>query len=246
MVNTAKKLIRCLIIDDEAPARRVVAKYLSDLSGYEVAAECKNAFEALEAMQEFEPDLIFLDINMPKLSGLKMLESLKEPPLVIITTAYREYAVEGFELDVVDYLHKPFAMSRFIQALNKVNERLALKSNGEPSVSVGGRTDPGFIFLKHEGEVIRLEVKDIDYVEAVGDYVQVVTTHNKYLSYLSMKKVMVLLEDSHFHRVHKSFIVNLRKISSISGNTVFLKSKAISIGGSYRSGFMDVVKSHMA
>jgi len=244
-MESRNKLIRCLIIDDEAPARRVVAKYLTDLSGYEIAAECKNAFEALDALKVFEPDLIFLDINMPKLSGLKMLESLKNSPFVIITTAYREYAVEGFELDVVDYLHKPFSLPRFIQALNKVNERLAMNSHGETAVSVAGRTDPGFIFLKHEGEVIRLEVKDINYVEAVGDYVQVVTTSNKYLSYLSMKKVMVLLEDSHFHRVHKSFIVNLRKISSISGNTIFLKSKAISIGGSFRSGFMDVVKSHM-
>jgi DNA-binding LytR/AlgR family response regulator len=245
-VNTSKKLIRCLIIDDEAPARRVVAKYLSDISGYEIAAECKNAFEAMEAIAEFEPDLIFLDINMPKLSGLKMLESVKAPPFVIITTAYREYAVEGFELDVVDYLHKPFALSRFIQALHKVDERLAMKSGGEAPVSISKKTDPDFIFLKHEGEVIRLEVKDIDYVEAVGDYVQVVTTSNKYLSYLSMKKVMVLLEGSYFYRVHKSFIVNLRKISSISGNTVFLRSKAIAIGGSYRSGFMEIVKSHMA
>ncbi len=245
MVDSKDKLIRCLIIDDEAPARRVVAKYLTDLSGYQIEAECKNAFEALDALKKFKPDLIFLDINMPKLSGLKMLESLQNPPQVIITTAYREYAVEGFELNVADYLHKPFSLPRFIQALNKVNERLALTSHGEAAVSVAGRTDPGFIFLKHEGEVIRLEVRDIEYVEAVGDYVQVVTASNKYLSYLSMKKVMMLLGDSHFHRVHKSFIVNLRKISSISGNTIFLKAKNISIGGSFRTGFMEVVKSHM-
>lgn len=238
--------IRCLIIDDEAPARRVIAKYLSDLSAYEVVAECKNAFEALDALKEFEPDLIFLDINMPKLSGLKMLESLKNPPLAIITTAYREYAVEGFELDVVDYLHKPFSMPRFLQALGKVEERLKQKSASEIAISVAGMADPGFIFLKHEGEVIRIEVKDISHIEAVGDYVQVVTSVNKYLSYLSMKKIMGLLEASHFHRVHKSFIVNLRKIRSISGNTIFLKSKSIAIGGSYRAGFMSVVKSHMA
>lgn len=245
-MNSPEKMLRCLIIDDEAPARRVVAKYLSDLSGYEIAAECKNAFEAIEAIREHQPQLIFLDINMPKLSGLKMLESLKNPPQVIITTAYREYAVEGFEMDVVDYLHKPFSLPRFIQALNKVHERLVHKSDDSSAASIGGRSDPGFIFLKHEGEVIRIEVKDIDYVEAVGDYVQVVTSSNKFLSNLSMKKTMVLLEDSHFYRVHKSFIVNVNKINSISGNMIFLRSKSIPIGGNYRTGFMKVVKSHMA
>ena len=245
-MNSADKLIRCLIIDDEAPARRVVAKYLSDLSGYEIAAECKNAFEAMEAIKEHQPQLIFLDINMPKLSGLKMLESLKNPPLVIITTAYREYAVEGFEMDVVDYLHKPFSQPRFIKALNKVDERLAQKSNDNAPGVIRGKSEPGFIFLKHEGEVIRIEVKDIDYVEAVGDYVQVVTTTRKFLSNLSMKKTMVLLEESHFYRVHKSYIINVNKINSISGNMIFLRSKSIPIGGNYRAGFMKVVKSHMA
>ena len=245
-MSTSETNIRCLVIDDEAPARRVVIKYLSDLKGYDVLAECKNAFEAMEAINEHEPDLIFLDINMPKLSGLKLLESLKNPPLVIITTAYREYAVEGFELDVVDYLHKPFSLPRFIQALTKAKERLNQSAPEATEVKIGGQSDPGFIFLKHEGEVVRVDVKDIDYVEAVGDYVQVVTTSRKLLSYLSMKKMMVLLEESHFYRVHKSFIVNLRKISSITGNTIFLKSKGIPIGGNYRSGFMDVIKSHMA
>ena len=245
-MSSREKPIRCLIIDDEAPARRVVAKYLSDLSGYEVLAECKNAFEAMDAITKHHPDLIFLDINMPKLSGLKLLESLPDPPLAIITTAYREYALEGFEMDVVDYLHKPFALPRFIQALNKVHERLKTSETDATPIKLGGQSDPGFIFLKHEGEVIRVDVKDIDYVEAVGDYVQVVTPQKKYLSYLSMKKMMVLLEESHFFRVQKSYIVNLRKISSISGSTIFLKSKNIPIGGNYRAGFMEVIKSHMA
>ncbi len=244
-MSSPEKMIRCLIVDDEAPARRVVAKYLSDLSGYEIAAECKNAFEAMEAIREHEPQLIFLDINMPKLSGLKMLESLTDPPLVIITTAYREYAVEGFEMNVVDYLHKPFSLPRFIQALNKVHERLTQRSNDHPAGMSGSKSDPGFIFLKHEGEMIRIEVKDIDYVEAVGDYVQVVTSSNKYLSHLSMKKTMALLEENHFYRVHKSFIINLSKINSISGNMIFLRSKSIPIGGNFRGGFMEIIKSHM-
>ena len=241
-MTPADQPIRCLIIDDEAPARRIVAKYLSDIKGYEVAAECKNAFEALEALQLHQPDLIFLDINMPKLSGLKFLESLDHPPLAIITTAYREFALEGFEMNVVDYLHKPFSQPRFIQALNKVRERLNRhERSGSAAVN-----DPGFIFLKHEGEVIRIDTHDIEYIEAVGDYIHVITTAGKFLSNLSMKKIQKLLEDRHFQRVHKSYIINLRKISSISGNTVFLKNKGIPIGGNYRSDFMDTIKGHMA
>jgi len=237
--------LRCLIIDDEAPARRVVKKYLTDLGGYDIAAECRNAFEALNAIKEHQPQLIFLDINMPKLSGLKMLESLKNPPLVIITTAYREFAVEGFEMDVIDYLHKPFSLPRFIQALNKVQERLPARAAGNAGYRSAEKTDSDFIFLKHEGEMIRIDVKDIDYVEAVGDYVQVITSSNKYLSYQSMKKTITLFGER-FYRVHKSYIVNLSKVSSISGNMIFLRSKSIPIGGNFRAGFMKVIKSHMA
>lgn len=239
---TAPIGLKCLIIDDESPARRVITKYLSELNGYEVAAECKNAFEAMEAIRVHEPDFIFLDINMPKLSGLKMLESLTDPPMVIITTAYREYAVEGFEMNVVDYLHKPFSLPRFVKALEKIHER----RQATPVRPLDSVHEEGFIFIKHEGEVIRVDVADIDYVEAVGDYVQIVTTKGKYLSLLSMKKMLHLVEPHKFYRVHKSFIVNLRKINSITSNTLFLKSRGIPIGGNYRSGFMEIIRRYMA
>ena len=241
----SRRPIRCLIIDDEAPARRVVAKYLSDIGGYEILAECRNAFEAMEAIQEYQPQLIFLDINMPKLSGLKLLETLSDPPQVIITTAYREYAVEGFEMNVVDYLHKPFSLQRFMQALNKVQSRLSASGPNSPEGDEI-RSEEGFIFIKHEGEVIRVDIQDIDFVEAVGDYVHIVTVKAKYLSHLSMKKMLLLLEAHKFIRVHKSYIINLRKVSSISGNTIFLRSKGIPIGANYRSDFMSVIKSYMA
>jgi len=244
-MRAPEQRICCLIIDDEAPARRIVAKFLADMPAFEIAAECRNAFEAMEAIKAHNPQLIFLDINMPKLSGLKMLAALTNPPLVIVTTAYREYAVEGFELNVVDYLHKPFSQTRFIQALNKVEQRLVADHLGPVDLQHSTQSDPGFIFIKHAGEMIRLDVQAIEYVEAVGDYVQVVTNSKKYLSYLSMKKCMALLTDHHFFRVHKSFIVNLSRIRSISGNMLFLKSRSIPIGGSYRGAFMETLKTFM-
>ncbi len=242
--------IRCLIIDDEAPARAVVRKYLSDIPGYEILAECKNAFEANEAIHSLQPDLIFLDINMPKLTGLKMLEGLRNPPLAIITTAYREYALESFELDVVDYLHKPFSLERFMQALNKARSRQSSTAPTPPmSAPETGEQSKGvendFIFLKVDGRVIRIDLRDVLFFEAVGDYISVETRHGKHLSYITMKKMVDLLPARRFARIHKSYIVNLSKVSSIDGNRVYLGDKSFPIGATYRRPFMELVKSHM-
>jgi len=242
---------RCLIIDDEAPARAVIRKYLSDIPGYEILAECKNAFEANEAIQNLQPDLIFLDINMPKLTGLKLLESLRNPPQAIITTAYREYALESFELDVVDYLHKPFSLERFIQALNKARSRSQPKTiiaeiDEEKGSQHPAQPENDFIFLKKEGQMIRIDLHDIIFVEAVGDYLNVETRNSKHLSYMSMKKMIALLPAKRFARIHKSYIVNLAKVSAIDTGRVYLGDKSFPIGATYRGAFLDLVKSHMA
>ncbi len=242
--------IRCLIIDDEAPARAVIRKYLSDIPGYEILAECKNAFEANEAIHSLQPDLIFLDINMPKLTGLKLLEGLRNPPLAIITTAYREYALESFELDVVDYLHKPFSLERFIQALNKARSRQKPMATSFPMSSSESddqsrELENDFIFLKVDGRVIRIDLRDVLFFEAVGDYISVETRQGKHLSYMTMKKMVDLLPAVRFARIHKSYIVNLSKVSSIDGNRVYLGDKSFPIGATYRGPFMDLVKSHM-
>lgn len=233
--------ISCLIIDDESPARRVVAKYLQDVGGFNVLAECKNAFEAREAIELHNPDLIFLDINMPKLSGLQFLATMSHPPLAIITTAYREYALEGFELNVVDYLHKPFSLERFMKALEKVRERMSTPTSRPES-----RTDNDeYIFIKHEGEMLRLDLKHIQYIEAVGDYAQFVTRQNSYITHLSMKKATDLLGVRNFIRVHKSYIINPIHITTISGNTIFIHKKGIPLGATYRTHFLETVRSRM-
>jgi len=242
--------IRCLIVDDEAPARAVIMKYLSDMPEFEVLKECKNAFEANEAILTLDPNLIFLDINMPKFTGLKLLESLRRPPLAIITTAYREYAVESFELDVVDYLHKPFSLERFVQALNKARERMHSTESRIPgedhspleSVSNVGKD---FIFLKEEGQVNRVDLRNILYVEAVGDYLNVTTTQGKHLSYMSMKKMVDLLPADRFCRIHKSFIVSLSKVNTIDKGRVYIGKVSFPIGATYRPVFMELIKSHM-
>ncbi|MBT3252547.1 MAG: response regulator transcription factor [Candidatus Marinimicrobia bacterium] len=241
--------IRCLIVDDEAPARAVIKKYLSDIPGIEVLRECKNAFEANEAILTLEPDLIFLDINMPKFTGLKLLESLRRPPLAIITTAYREYALESFELDVVDYLHKPFSLQRFVQALNKARDRMTTskvsRDEDPPTQDGASYTGKEFIFLKEEGQVKRVDLRNILYVEAVGDYLSVVTSGGKHLSYMSMKKMVDLLPADRFCRIHKSFIVSLSKVNTIDKGRVYIGKESFPIGATYRPVFMDLIKTHM-
>jgi len=241
--------IRCLIIDDEAPARAVIQKYLSDNPGFEVLGECKNAFEASEAIHRDDPDLIFLDINMPKLTGLKLLESLRRPPLAIITTAYREYALESFELDVVDYLHKPFSLERFMQALNKVRNRIqpsATSTHATETAATGPASEaPEYIFLKEEGQVNRVDIRDIQYIESLGDYVTVHTNHHKHMSYMTMKKILDLLPGTRFARIHKSFIVNISKVNTIDGNRVYLGDRSFPVGATYRADFMSLIKSRM-
>lgn len=246
---SAQTNIRCLIIDDEAPARAVVRKYLSDMPGFEILQECKNAFEANEAILTLDPDLIFLDINMPKFTGLKLLESLRRPPLAIITTAYREYAVESFELDVVDYLHKPFSLERFVQALNKARDRMGIamisRDNSPASRDGAAPARNEFIFLKEEGQVKRVDLRNILYVEAVGDYLSVVTAGGKHLSYMSMKKMVDLLPPDRFSRIHKSFIVSLSKVNTIDKGRVYIGDKSFPIGVTYRSVFMELIKNYM-
>ncbi len=240
--------ITCIIVDDEAPARQVVAKYLEDYPSVQILAECKNAFEALEALNTHSPDLIFLDINMPKLSGLNFLKTLKNPPLVIIATAYREYAIEGFELDVVDYLNKPFSPERFMKALQKARECLARKQPVQPVTISAEEPTPkdDFIFIKEDKKVVRVDLRDILFLESVGDYVKVHTIRKTIMTYMTLKKMAELLDGKHFPRIHKSYIVNITRIASIEANRVIIGDASLPVGESYRANFMQLVDGFMA
>ncbi len=231
--------IRCLIVDDELPARKIIEKFLADVPDVLIAAQCKNAFEAMEALQTHTPDLIFLDINMPGLSGLDFLKTLDRKPLVIITTAYREYALEGFELDVLDYLHKPFAPERFYKALQKARQRLSTSPTPEKPIEIAA-TDS--IFIKEEKRSYKVESEQILYVEGVGDYVKFYTAQKSYLAHQTLKRTEEILSGSYFLRVHKSYIVNMKRVTAFEGNLLFIGQKSIPIGQIYKQTVQDYIQ----
>ncbi|MBI9060008.1 MAG: response regulator transcription factor [Labilibaculum sp.] len=234
--------VKCIIVDDEIHARKVLEKYIQDIPHLELVKSCKNALEAMDILRNQEIDAMFLDINMPKLTGLNFLESLKNPPIVVITTAYREYAVDAYELDVIDYLHKPIPFPRFIKAISKIEEKLQIRSNSLiTSQEKPTDTILDFIFIKADKKTIKLNFKDIKYIEGLGDYIKIHTKSKTIISKLTIKKMEELLPENDFPRVHKSFIVSLNLIDSIEGNQIEIENKKLPIGQMYRQNFMNLI-----
>lgn len=221
-------LYRCLVVEDEPLAQNVLKSYISTHPLLELAGVCKDAMEAQQWLLRQCADLLFLDINLPVLSGISFLKSLSRPPLVIFTTAYPEYAVEGFELDAVDYLVKPFSVERFLKAINKALEQL------ERALSPAGIKQEPFIFVKADKKVYRINLSAIEYIEALDDYVRIVTTDTQYLVHDTMKGMQEELPAAEFMRIHKSYIISRSKIVFIEGNYVRIADKDIPIGASYR------------
>lgn len=226
------KVVRCLIADDEPIARQILERYIQDIPYLELVSSCKNAFEVISELELKQIDLIFLDINMPKLSGISLLKSLKVAPEVIITTAYPEYAVEGFELSVTDYLLKPFSIERFLQAVSKVQKKqVASLKNTE--IEVEEEKERKSVFVKSDKKIIKLNFTDISYVEAYGNYIKIYT--DKMI--LTPQTLSEFLEKlpKNFVRIHKSFIINFNELKLIDGNQVYLNNEAIlPIGKLYR------------
>jgi DNA-binding LytR/AlgR family response regulator len=215
------------------------------MPGLKLEAKCSNAFEAMEALQNKSIDLMFLDINMPKMTGLSFLQTLKSPPMAIITTAYREYAMEGFELDVIDYLKKPIPFERFVKAVNKAMERRATATTPSFVINESGRQqlDESFIFIKDDKITYRIDLKDIYYIEAVGDYAKIITSKKTYVTCQTMKKMETLLPSNRFPRVHKSYIISVSKINSMEGNILNINNTQIPIGQTYRKAFFELIDS---
>lgn len=236
--------IKALIIDDEPLARNVIKEYSKKIPSLNIIGECGDAICAHQFMQNNQVDLIFLDINMPKLSGIEFLKTIKNPPLVIFTTAYSEYALDGFELNVIDYLKKPFSFERFCKAFFRAEELLLLKESANKSESVENSSD--FIFVKSDKKTIKVNISDIQYIEGLGDYIKLFTNDKKLVTNLSMKKIEALLPSSQFYRIHKSYIISLDKIELIEGNMVKINSMKLPIGNNYRQEFMLHVKKFIA
>lgn len=219
--------VKCMVVDDEPLAIDVVVDYLRKLQIYPVC--CENGIEALQRLQKEAFDLLFLDIEMPGLNGFGLLKSLSHRPAVVITTAYRDYAVEGFELEVLDYLVKPFPFSRMQQAMDKFARRS--ENHLFPSHQSEGRE---LLFLKVEKQLIQLPVKDILYLESKKDYVRVYTAGNEYLCHLTLTGITSKLPPEKFFRLHRSYTVALDKVSIVKGNYVHIRGKALPVSRELR------------
>lgn len=223
--------LKTLVIDDEPLAQNIIRKYAEDTKSIEIKGFCNDALEAIEIMEKQSIDLIFLDINMPKLSGIEFLKTFKNPPLVILTTAYTNYAMEGYELNVLDYLVKPFSFVRFLKAVQKAEQQFQLtqKSKSEDK--------PESIFIKSNKKNYQVKFNEIVYIDGLGDYIKIYTDKTHLVTNISMKRMEELLPENEFYRIHKSHIVNLKKIVAIEGNIIELPGIKLTIGSNYRTEF---------
>ena len=230
--------LRCLLIDDEPPALKVLARYISSINGLEIVGQCRNAIEALDILHQKAVDVIFLDIKMPRIIGTEFLKNLSHPPKVIFVTAYREYAVDGFELDAVDYLVKPVSFERFFKAITKLNRLMGKEtsavSSGETSNSAA------FVYLKVDKDMKKIFVNEIEYIESWKDYVMVFLTGDKhFLVKQSITAFENLLSEHLFLRIHRSYMVSLSKITGYNALSVQLAQKEIPIGRLYKQSVME-------
>ena len=226
----------CLIVDDEPIAREIVQTYCNYLPSLQVAGVCGNALEAKTILQEQKIDILFLDINMPVLDGIAFLKTLKNQPQVIITTAYKEYASDAFDLSVCDYLLKPFSLERFIVAVDKAIDRLQDRS---PVKQISqDKKEEDFIFIRASGKIYKVLFNDLLYAEASGNNTKIVTAEATLLPAMTLSNIEEMLPASIFLRTHRSFIINKSKITHIEGNRVFIGANEIPIGSNYREAFL--------
>lgn len=222
-----------LIVDDEPIAHRIIEGYCAELSHLQKVGNAYNALEASVIVTKHQVDLIFLDLNMPKLTGYEWLKTLAQAPQIIVTTAYQEYALEGYELDIVDYLLKPFSFARFLKAVNKV-QKLATEATTPVPTSLPLQNNR--FFLKGDKKHHQINTGDILYVEAFGNYSKLYLKEEMILSHEKISSLEALLADDNFLRVHKSFIVAIDKIKLIQGNVIYLfNEQRVPIGQTYRS-----------
>jgi two-component system, LytTR family, response regulator len=230
--------MKCIIVDDEALAREGIEQYVGEIAFLELTGSYKNALAAQNALQNEHIDLMFLDINMPKMTGLSFLETLSKPPITIITTAYPDYALEGFRLHVLDYLLKPIPLERFIKSVNKAHDYYQLLQK----TPVQNHQAPlDYIFLKHSNLYEKVMLADIVCVEAMQNYVLIHTVLKKIIVHLTFKSVEESLPTGEFFRVHKSFLISVAHIKAIEGNTVLIHNKQIPISRSQREELMQQV-----
>lgn len=224
--------MKCIIIEDQAPARRVMQKYVDDFGNLELIGSFSSALEGIEFLKTNSVDLIFLDIHLPKLSGIDFIKTLTSRPAIILTTAFTEYAVQGYELDIVDYLVKPFSFERFVKAINKVEARNNTLSPAEDPVS-------NLFFIKSGYDYIKINRDEILFIQSDLDYTEIHLSDKKLISQDTLSHWEKELRNHHFVRIHKSYLVNAAHITKVSGNTVYFNdTTSLPIGRAYKDSFL--------
>lgn len=236
-------MINTIIVDDEPLALEILEAHIANIPELNLVAKCNNALEANKALRELDVDLMFLDIQMPQLTGVEFLRSLSNPPLAVFTTAYAEYAVEGFNLEALDYLLKPISFERFLKAANKAID----KFKSEQTASLSADSGDDFFFVKSDKKMMKVYYRDILYIEGLKDYVIIRTETGRVITLQTMKSLVQKLPSDIFQRIHRSYILNLNKLKAIEGNMVELvekgQTKLIPIGKNYRDELSQIINS---
>ena len=233
---------KCLVVDDEPLARDLMRSHIEKLENFEIVAECGDAMKALQKLRDYSIDLMFMDIQMPQITGIEFLKTLKHPPKVIITTAYREYAIEGFELDVVDYLLKPITFERFIKSINKFYQVSQEDTQKQSLDYTFNQTPEAFIYVKENKKVIKVHINEIKYIEGLSEYVQIYTEKKKIITKTSMTNIQEKLPENRFMRIHKSFIISMAKIEAFTTHSIDVCGKELPIGRSYKTSVLDALQ----
>jgi len=231
---------KVLIVDDEPLAQKVLQRFISLVDSLELVGLCSNAIEASNALRNQPVDLLFLDIRMPELSGLDLLKIIKNPPKVILTTAYAEHALEGYEFGVIDYLVKPIAFDRFLRAINKVVP--TLQASTPPLMPTPVLKPSNYLFVKSDRKIYKIDYPEIKYVEAFGNYVKIHTTHKIVLAQETLTNLEKSLPADHFLRIHKSYIVSIHFINLVDGNSLFVENVELPIGQLYKQRVYEMLK----
>jgi DNA-binding LytR/AlgR family response regulator len=238
-------MMNTLIIDDEPLALDVLETYISKMPELHLVGRCSNALEANEMLRKHDIDLIFLDIQMPQLSGVDFIKTLSNPPLFIFTTAYSNYALEGYELNAIDYLLKPISLDRFMKAVNKALEQFELRKRDEASESQGGVEGEDFFFVKADKKLVKIKYDEILYIEGLKDYVIIRLEQGRVVTLQTMKSLEDKLPLSKFKRIHRSYIVSIDKIHAVDGTSVDVYEKGqikqLPIGKNYRDEILEIV-----
>jgi DNA-binding LytR/AlgR family response regulator len=225
---------RCLVIDDEPLARGLIRNHIEKLESLELAGECSDAMKAIEFLRNHKVDLMFLDIQMPQITGIEFLKTLKNPPEVIITTAYRDYAIEGYELDVVDYLLKPITFERFLKSVNKYFQVSGKEDALPDDPSTANPQGDAHIYVKENKRMVKIHLHDILYIEGLSEYVRIYTNVKKIVTKTSMTNMEEKLPGNEFLRIHKSYIVSLPKIDAFTSVSIEIEGKELPVGRSYK------------